>query len=944
MFYLELCMNLETDVLVIGGGATGAGVAWDLALRGVRCILAEMGDLTTGTSGRYHGLLHSGARYVVRDPESAKECIDENMIVRRIAPHVIEDTGGLFIGLPEDDPTFEDKWLKGCDHAGIAYHRLTPAQALKRERVLNPKLIKAYEVPDATCDSFDLGHVLQKGAVELGARFLTYHRVEEFQREGSRIVGAKLINLRNNETVYVSFQVAVIAAGPWSEELGRKAGMSFKMTLSRGANLAMNVRWVNTVVNRLRQAGDGDIFVPVGTVSVIGTTSVKTLDPADTRVEAWEVKRILENMEPVVPGISRARILRAWAGVRPLYDPGGGDQREAARTFQVIDSEIDGIQGVVAVIGGKLTTFRMMAERTVNLVCKKLGVERPCTTATTVLPAMHEAKVTHFHLLRGRLDQLEHGDTPGALICECEVVTAPQIEDMLKDGDVVSLNDLRRDLRLGMGPCQGGFCSFRAAALRHEILKDEAAHTHELLTEFVERRFGGVKPLLWGHNLRQALLAEHIYGRILGLTPQPTIENLHPASDIHQHLHSTQSTRNYDGQKKVVVVGAGLAGLTAALVAAEAGARVEVVSAGQGALILHPGWLEIGNVTALAQQGGHPYAHAGEALSDGLAVLSHAIDISPGPYQMVTALGNIRAVDIEAGGTICNVSKSDKVLIVGVQGWRDFYAQIVADTLNSNGYDAHSIDIMLPHMGGNFDDWAYHYANWIDTDGAQSVLRQVKPKLDGATCVAFPAILGFLPETRAKLADLLGVPLFEIPTLPPSVPGMRLFRALKTALMERGGRLTFGTRVANLVLDKGRVKGVNIETAANGRPRTIYGDAVILATGGLYGGGLESDYTGQIWETIHNIPVSNVPPLGEWFSEDFLSSKPQPIHRAGVATDAHLRPLDADGKAIAPNLFAAGRLLAGYSPVSEGCTEGVDIATGTYAVQQMLELIGAVQI
>src|SRR5690242_18954981 len=139
-------MNLETDVLVIGGGATGAGVAWDLALRGVRCILADLGDLTTGTSGRYHGLLHSGARYVVRDPESAKECIDENMIVRRIAPHVMHDTGGWFIRLPEDDPTFEERWLKGCERAGIAYHTLTPPQTLKRKRVLNPKLIKPYEV------------------------------------------------------------------------------------------------------------------------------------------------------------------------------------------------------------------------------------------------------------------------------------------------------------------------------------------------------------------------------------------------------------------------------------------------------------------------------------------------------------------------------------------------------------------------------------------------------------------------------------------------------------------------------------------------------------------------------------------------------------------------------------------------------------------------------
>ena len=110
---------METDVLVIGGGATGGGIAWDLALRGVRVILAEMGDLATGTSGRYHGLLHSGGRYAVRDPESAQECIDENRIVRRIAPEAIEDTSGFFVLCPGDDVSYVDQWLKGCAAAGI---------------------------------------------------------------------------------------------------------------------------------------------------------------------------------------------------------------------------------------------------------------------------------------------------------------------------------------------------------------------------------------------------------------------------------------------------------------------------------------------------------------------------------------------------------------------------------------------------------------------------------------------------------------------------------------------------------------------------------------------------------------------------------------------------------------------------------------------------------
>ena len=111
---------------------------------------------------------------------------------------------------------------------------------------------------------------------------------------------------------------------------------------------------------------------------------------------------------------------------------------------------------------------------------------------------------------------------------------------------------------------------------------------------------------------------------------------------------------------------------------------------------------------------------------------------------------------------------------------------------------------------------------------------------------------------------------------------------------------------------------------------------MILATGGLFGGGLESDYQGRVWETVANLHVANVPPLAEWFAHPLLSGQPQPIHHAGIVTDGDLRPLDAEGKSVAPNLYAAGRLLAGYSPVIEGSTEGVDIATGADAALKAL--------
>src|SRR5579859_5762945 len=146
------------DVLVIGGGATGVATAYDLAVRGMKVILVEQNDWSTGTSGRYHGLLHSGGRYVVRDPESARECILENYVLRAIAPHCIEDTGGMFVAVPEDPPEYVEPFVKGCAAAKIPLAELSIDEALRHAPALNPRVVRAFTVPDAACDSFDLIH------------------------------------------------------------------------------------------------------------------------------------------------------------------------------------------------------------------------------------------------------------------------------------------------------------------------------------------------------------------------------------------------------------------------------------------------------------------------------------------------------------------------------------------------------------------------------------------------------------------------------------------------------------------------------------------------------------------------------------------------------------------------------------------------------------------
>lgn len=163
----------EFDALIIGGGATGAGIARDCALRGLRVALIERHDIATGATGRNHGLLHSGARYAVTDSESARECISENRILRRIARHCIEPTNGLFITLPEDDMAWQQTFIHACQQAGIDTKPLTPAEALRLEPAVNPTLLGAVQVPDGTVDPFRLTAANMLDAREHGAQILT---------------------------------------------------------------------------------------------------------------------------------------------------------------------------------------------------------------------------------------------------------------------------------------------------------------------------------------------------------------------------------------------------------------------------------------------------------------------------------------------------------------------------------------------------------------------------------------------------------------------------------------------------------------------------------------------------------------------------------------------------------------------------------------------------
>ncbi|MDE5831715.1 MAG: FAD-dependent oxidoreductase, partial [Desulfovibrio sp.] len=372
---------LETTVVVIGGGATGMGALRDLSMRGVPAILLEQGGIAHGTSSRFHGLLHSGARYVVNDPASAKECIEENMILRRIGKQCVELTEGFFVLTPQDDPNFVPAWLKGCAEAGIDAREVQISEALELEPNLAKDIKLCYRVPDSCVDGFRLVTHNRMSAERYGGKAYNYHQVTEIVRDNGKVRGVKVLDKRTGETKEIACQYVINASCSWAGIVAAMGGLTASITPDKGTLIAFNHRFTSRVINRLHASADGDIFVPHGSITILGTTSAPADKPDDTFAPYSDVAKLLDLGEPLFPEVRQYRILRAFAGTRPLYTPGGASGRKATRNFQVVDHAADGLDGMVSIFGGKLTTYRLMAERVCDDVCGKLGVTTPCRTA-----------------------------------------------------------------------------------------------------------------------------------------------------------------------------------------------------------------------------------------------------------------------------------------------------------------------------------------------------------------------------------------------------------------------------------------------------------------------------------------------------------------------------------------------------------------------------------
>ncbi|HDR0713801.1 TPA: anaerobic glycerol-3-phosphate dehydrogenase subunit A, partial [Pasteurella multocida] len=338
--------------------------------------------------------------------------------------------------------------------------------------------------------------------------------------------------------------VVVNASGIWGQGIAAYADLNIRMFPAKGALLVMGHRINKMVINRCRKPADADILVPGDTICVIGTTSSRIpYDQIDNMVVTpEEVDILFREGEKLAPSLRHTRVLRAYAGVRPLVatddDPSG---RNVSRGIVLLDhAERDGLEGFVTITGGKLMTYRLMAEWATDLVCKKLNKHAECVTATQPLPGSSESRLeTNKRVISlpstirysavyrhgSRATRLLHSERlDRSLVCECEAVTAGEVRYAVDELSVNNLVDLRRRTRVGMGTCQAELCACRAAGLMARFGVATPRQSTTQLASFMEERWRGIEPIAWGEAMREADFTSWVYYSLLGLNDVKPLE------------------------------------------------------------------------------------------------------------------------------------------------------------------------------------------------------------------------------------------------------------------------------------------------------------------------------------------------------------------------------------------------------------------------------------
>ncbi len=531
------------DVLVIGGGVNGTGLARDLAMRGVRACLVEKKDFASGASGANSGMIHGGVRYLRYDRHVTELSSIDSGYIQKIVPHLLFRIPFVY-PLTAEDPSRPNLRERGLAYGTEVYMgaydqysarkrgkpsaHLTAEELYALEPALRRNAIGGMTLDEWGIDPWRLCLLNAQSARAHGATVHTYTEVVRFTRDEKGAVTGAELRQDGGGSFAVSARLTFNCAGPWAPRVAALAGAGVRIRGGKGVHLLLDRRFTNYGV--ICNAVDGrQIFIlPWGDASLIGTTDDDFYgDPDDLKVTQDEVEYLLEGVESAVPGVRSATLMRTYAGVRPTLYEYGTTEDALSREHAIYDHASDGAPNLFTLLGGKLASYRIQSEEAADLACRKLGRDEPCRTHLEPLPGGERfpdvaAASRQYDLPEIAVERLAHRQGANteaildlaskeaplrAVVCPCEQVTAAEIAWSVRNEMVVHLSDLAHRCRVAWGPCQGTRCAAGTAMVYGAERKLKAEQLHRELVALLEARFADRRAILSGTQLAQEELS-----------------------------------------------------------------------------------------------------------------------------------------------------------------------------------------------------------------------------------------------------------------------------------------------------------------------------------------------------------------------------------------------------------------------------------------------------
>jgi len=536
--------NIRYDVVIIGGGINGAGIARDCAMRGMKTALFEKNDLSSGATGACTGMIHGGARYLINDVKTTYSSSLDSGYIQKIAPHLLfripfvtpvlksDPSPNVYIELLE---AFFEAYDKFAPLKNSKPHTRLNREELKRlEPGITDDAIGAVSFDEYGVDTFRLCTENALSAREYGARIYNHTEVEHLIIEENEVKGASVKNLLTGEHWEVLARIVVNAAGPWAPAVAGFAGVEVKIRPAKGIHIILDRRVSNIAIVIKAIDGRQVFMMPHDNTYIIGTTDDDYYGSLDNLwVTHDEIEYLLQAAEHYFPGIRDYRIIRVMAGIRPTLYEWGKNEDALYREHRIFDHEAnDGIKGIITIAGGKLASYRLMSEEITDVICKKLGCGKPCRTHIEPLNRKHSvpdveklaavydidpyvvARIAYRHGPNTQeiLELTRENPSNSAFVCECEPVIEAEVRYAVRNEWARTIPDLRRRTRLGTGPCQGRRCAVRAAYILGEELELDSENIKKLLKEFIKERWKGKAPILQDEQLaeEELNLATHV--------------------------------------------------------------------------------------------------------------------------------------------------------------------------------------------------------------------------------------------------------------------------------------------------------------------------------------------------------------------------------------------------------------------------------------------------